>query len=139
MSVEIRIASLLRIAAGDLADAQTLATGGSRNAVYLCEQAAEKLIRAVLTSESIHPRIKHDLDAMVASIPDVNPLKPRLRDIQHLKEYATAYRYPTQEGRIKPLAADVDASIAKVQSALTEAVTKFGVDLATPNSPAAHH
>lgn len=137
MSVEVRIASLLRVAAGDLTDARTLAGSGSRNAVYLAEQAAEKIIRAVLTSESIHPGIKHDLEGMVTSIPDANPLKPSLRDIQHLKDYATAFRYPTQQGRIQPLPPDVDASIAKVQTALDEAVARFGVDLAKPDLPAA--
>lgn len=136
MSVEVRIASLLRVAAEDLAGARILEAGGNRNAVYLAEQAAEKIIRAVLTSESIHPGIKHDLESMVTSIPDANPLKPRLRDVQHLKDYATAFRYPTQEGRIKPLPADVAESLGKVQAALDDAVARFGVDVEKVNSPA---
>ena len=136
MSVEIRIASLLRVATEDLAGAKMLAAAGNRNAVYLAEQSAEKIIRAVLTSESIHPGIKHDLESMVSSIPDANPLKPALRDIQHLKDYATAFRYPTQEGRIKPLPADVGESLAKVQAALEGALARFGVDPEKPNSPA---
>lgn len=136
MSVEVRIASLLRVAATDLADSRVLAGTGSRNAAYLLEQAAEKVIRAVLTSEAIHPGIKHDLEQMVSMIPDANPLKPLLRDIEHLRQYATAFRYPTTEGRIPPLPADIGKSIAAVQAALGEAVARFGVDLGKSGSPA---
>jgi HEPN domain-containing protein len=42
MSTALVIASFLRIARGDLDDAVRLADGPSRNAAYLCEQAAEK-------------------------------------------------------------------------------------------------
>lgn len=51
LSAEFLIANLLRVANEDLAGARLLASAGNRNAVYLCEQAAEKIIRAVLTSE----------------------------------------------------------------------------------------
>jgi HEPN domain-containing protein len=44
------IANLLRIAHEDLEGARLLNARGNRNAIYLCEQAAEKIIRAVLTS-----------------------------------------------------------------------------------------
>ena len=51
MSAELLIANTLRIAREDLDGALLLASSANRNAVYLCEQAAEKVIRAVLTSE----------------------------------------------------------------------------------------
>ena len=130
MSVEVRIASLLRVAAIDLADARVLAETGSRNAAYLLEQAAEKIIRAVLTSEAIHPGIKHELDRMVDAIPDANPLKSLLRAIEHLGRFATSFRYPTAEGKIATLPADIAKSIEAVQRALNEAVSRFGVELA---------
>lgn len=132
MSVEVRIASLLRVAAIDLADARTLSGTGSRNAAYLLEQAAEKLIRAVLTSEAVHPGIKHELDKMVDAVPDVNPLKPLLREIEHLGRFATSFRYPTAEGKIAPLPADITKSIDAVQRALDAAASGFGVDLSKP-------
>jgi HEPN domain-containing protein len=47
MSAEVLIASYLRIAREDLAGARQLASSGNRNAMYLCSQAAEKIIRAV--------------------------------------------------------------------------------------------
>jgi HEPN domain-containing protein len=51
MSAELVIAGYVRIAKQDLDGARLLNAGANRNAAYLCEQAAEKLIRAVLTSE----------------------------------------------------------------------------------------
>lgn len=101
MSVELLIANMLRVAAEDLDGARLLAAGTNRNAVYLCEQAAEKIIRAVVTSEGKHAGIKHDLAEMVDDLPDENPLKPLLRRIEHLSQYATAYRYPVSSSKTK--------------------------------------
>lgn len=58
MSADV-IAGMLRIASQDLDGARLLNAAGNRNAAYLCEQAAEKVIRAV--------------------VPDANPIKSSLR------------------------------------------------------------
>jgi hypothetical protein len=50
MSVELLVANFLRIALEDLRGARLLAASDNRNAIYLCEQAAEKVIRAIVTS-----------------------------------------------------------------------------------------
>jgi hypothetical protein len=76
MSVERLLANFLRIANEDLEGARLLAASGNRNAIYLCEQAAEKIIRAVVTSEGKHAGVKHDLAEIVDLIPDENPMKP---------------------------------------------------------------
>lgn len=99
------------MASQDLAGARLLAAGTNRNAIYLCEQAAEKIIRAVLTSEAERAGIGHQLHLMVDKVPDENPIKSQLRAIEHLAAYATTYRYPTSAGR-------------------------FGVDLASADGPA---
>jgi HEPN domain-containing protein len=132
MSAERLIANLLRVAHEDLDAARLLASAANRNAIYLCEQAAEKIIRAVLTSEGIHAGIKHHLDEMVALVPDTNPLKPALRSIEYLAAYATAYRYPTAEGRIKPSPSPqaVADALRKLSVALDAATNAHGVDLA---------
>ena len=132
------IANYLRVASQDLDGARTLATTNNRNAIYLCEQAAEKIIRAVLTSEGKHGGIKHQLDLMVDDVPDTNPIKPLLRAIEYLAAFATTYRYPTPVGRIKdpPSAGELSGAIAKVDTALAEAVRRFEVDLSAANIPA---
>ena len=140
MSADRVIANLLRIAREDLEGARMLNTRGNRNAIYLCEQAAEKLIRAVLTSEQIHAGVRHQLDEMVGLIPDDNPLKARLRALQHLATYATAYRYTTPTGRIPadPPTHEVEAAANNIERALIEAAARFGVDLDAADKPAAN-
>jgi HEPN domain-containing protein len=115
-----------------------LAAAGDRNAVYLCEQAAEKIIRAVLTSEGKHAGIKHQLNKMVDLLPEENPLKATLRAVEHLAACATAYRYPTAAGRIKqtPRSTSLDSDIEKVETALSQTTSRLGVNLASPDAPA---
>jgi HEPN domain-containing protein len=136
MSAEKTIASYLRVAREDLEGARLLAPTNNRNAIYLCEQAAEKIIKAVLTSENVHAGIKHFLDEWVSQVPDENPIKPALRAIEHLAAYATAYRYPTPSGVIKRGPAELEREIDRVDAALQEAAKRFGVDLGNADTPA---
>jgi HEPN domain-containing protein len=141
MSVELLIANFLRIAAEDLEGARELSLRNNRNAIYLCEQAAEKVIRAVVTSEGTHAGIKHDLADMVDLIPDENPLKPHLRAIEHLSQYATAYRYPVSSSKTKripraPSAEDLRRDLEATAAALSSAIRHFRVDVQRPDSPA---
>lgn len=138
MSAELVIAGYLRIAKQDLEGARLLNRAENRNAAYLCEQAAEKLIRAVLTSEGIQAGVRHELPDMVSKLPDENPMKPALRAIEHLDAYATAYRYPSPRGRVKapPTPAELDEDIARLDAALSELAARFQVDLSKPEGPA---
>lgn len=131
MNTEQVIAGFLRVAAEDLRGARALAEISNRNAIYLCSQAAEKLIRAVLTAEGVHAGIGHQLDRMVESVPDENPVKSMLREIQGLGIYATAYRYPTTVGRIKPAPGyeELKRLADKVEVALKEVIRCFDVDI----------
>lgn len=72
MSAERVIANTLRLAKADLEAARLLHVGKNRYAVYHCEQAAEKVIKAVLTSEGVHANIdlsKQDAPARSAKPP----------------------------------------------------------------------
>jgi HEPN domain-containing protein len=137
MSAEV-IAGMVRIASQDLDGARLLNQANNRNAAYLCEQAAEKVIRAVLTSEGVQAGIRHELPDMVDKVPDENPIKPALRAIEHLAAYATAFRYPSPRGRIRPppTTAELEMDIAKIGAALSAVVSAFQVDLSKPNEPA---
>jgi HEPN domain-containing protein len=138
VSAERVIANTLRIAREDLEGARMLNAQRNRNAIYLCEQAAEKLIRAVLTSEKIHAGVRHQLDEMVAAIPSENPIKDRLQALQHLSTYATSYRYTTPTGRIPadPPATDVDATVKAIEGILRDVAAHFGVQLDATDKPA---
>lgn len=140
MSVELLVANFLRIATEDLEGARLLAANNNRNAIYLCQQAAEKVVRAVVTSEGKHAGIKHDLAEIVDMIPDENPLKPALRAIEHLSQYATAYRYPVSSSTTKripraPTAEELSQALEVTATALNNAVRSFKVDLKRPDSP----
>jgi HEPN domain-containing protein len=138
MSAELLIANSLRIASEDLAGARLLAAAGNRNSIYLLEQAAEKIIRAVMTSEGIHAGIRHDLPAIVDRVPDENPIKAGLRAVEHLAAYATTYRYPTASARIEaaPSAAEIASHADAVEKLLLDVASRLGVDLASTGTPA---
>jgi HEPN domain-containing protein len=128
----------LWLAQEDLKAARLLHGAKNHYAIYHCEQAAEKVIKAVLTSEGVHANIKHLLDDMVEQVPDANPLKPLLKQVEHLAAYATTYRYAMPSGRIKPAPdeAAIQADIAGVHAALSATAAAFGVDLSKHDQPA---
>ncbi len=131
MNTKKVIAGFLRVAAEDLQGARALAEIPNRNSIYLCSQAAEKLIRAVLTAEGIHAGIGHQLDRMIDRIPDEDPVKQMLRDVQGLGVYATSFRYPTTVGRIKPAPGydEFERFADKVEAALQEVARRFEVEI----------
>jgi len=133
------IASLLRVASEDLDGARQLCSTGNRNAIYLCQQAVEKILRAMLTSEGTHAGVKHDLDQMTGELPDENPFKARMHPLAYLTRFATSFRYPTSAGRIVA-APSPDATlqaITQVAALLESAAHHFGVDLEKEVGPAA--
>jgi HEPN domain-containing protein len=129
MSADLVIAGYVYIAKQDLDGARLLNRDKNRNAAYLCEQAAEKLIRAVLTSEGIQAGIRHELPDMVSKIPDANPVKPLLRAIEHLDAYATAYRYPSPRAASNQRPAPTSSIKTSRTSTARNAPGHRGVDL----------
>lgn len=75
---------------------------------------------------------------MVKQVPDANPLKPLLKQVEHLAAYATTYRYASPSGNIKPAPDDrtLEADIASVQAALSATAAAFGVELNKQDQPA---
>lgn len=78
---------------------------------------------------------------MVDLIPDENPLKSDLRAIEHLSQYATAYRYPVSSSRMKripqaPPPEDMRNALDATAVALSNAIKAFSVDIRRPDSPA---
>jgi HEPN domain-containing protein len=102
------IASYLQLANQNLEDARLLRANGSRNSVYHYSQAAEFLFRSVMSANNI--RIPHNeshlTSRMWTSIPD-GPIKLALKKVTWLDSYSTAYRYPSDSGRIKSPPDDV--------------------------------
>jgi len=123
MSVPRRIIAFLDLAAQDVEAARTLAATNNRYAAYHCQQAAEKLIKAVLLHRGIESGTEHRLDVLVDELPDGDLWKPKLRPLETYLPYATTYRYPTPGGRIVAapnmiqVAVDADAIDALIKEA----------------------
>jgi HEPN domain-containing protein len=123
MSVPRRIAAFLDLASQDVDAARTLATTKNRYAAYHCQQAAEKLIKAVLLHRGLEAGTEHRLDVLVDELPDDDGWKAKLRPLEVYLPYATTYRYPTPGGRIAAapdmaqVSADADVIDALIKKA----------------------
>jgi HEPN domain-containing protein len=62
----------------------------NRNAVYLCQQAAEKIAKAVLESEGVFHGREHRNDVLAGMVPPENPFQPTLNGLADLSPFATA-------------------------------------------------
>ena len=82
MSVPRRIVAFLDLATQDAEAARTLAATNNRYAAYHCQQAAEKLIKAVLLHRDIQSGTEHRLDVLVDELADGDPWKAKLRPLE---------------------------------------------------------
>lgn len=98
MSVTPEVLDWVRKAEADLAAAHRLADGGRPlpdQMGFLCQQAAEKYLKAFLLAVGqVPPRI-HDVDVLLEMCTTVDPGFDRLRPlVEGLTEFAVVYRYP---------------------------------------------
>lgn len=63
-------------------------------ALYNCQQAAEKLVKAVLVSQEIDFPKTHDIDRLVMLVPVSVSVRDRLVPLARFTAFAAAYRYP---------------------------------------------
>jgi HEPN domain-containing protein len=82
-------------------------------AAYHCQQAAEKLVKAVLVGAGISFPKTHDIAALVGLLPDGHRLKKALGTLDKLTPYGVAYRYPAEDEWEVPTAATLEAGRAK--------------------------
>lgn len=66
-------------------------------AAFHCQQAAEKLVKALLVAAGLHPPKSHDLSMLTGRLPADHPLRPVLVPFQRFTELAVAYRYPATD------------------------------------------
>jgi len=92
-------ASYIALAKEDLAVARKLMAEHPRHAAFNIEQAAEKLLKAVLTVEGIRfPTSHHRLGALAALLPEDHLWRADLMAFDDFTSYATAVRYPKPGG-----------------------------------------
>lgn len=119
-------AGLLFLARADARDGMILLNATSRNAAYHAQQAAEKLIKALLKWKGIsYPALQHHLDGLICHFPQDDPWRARLEPLCWLQAYATTFRY-ADGGRIRPaptparLNAAIDDCLRLIDFASTE-------------------
>jgi len=97
-------------ASHDLGSAKCLLVGDTPyldTAVYHCQQAAEKALKAYLTLKDTPFQKIHDLSVLVEQCMELDSTFDRLKEIPEiLNPYATAFRYPGDV--LEPEAADAD-------------------------------
>jgi HEPN domain-containing protein len=97
-------------------------------AAYHCQQAAEKLIKAALVAEGVHPPRSHDIGGLAELLPAGHPLRPAFARLERLTVYAIAYRYPPADmlaNPPEPAVAAVDAWVALLGKAKTELLKRL--------------
>jgi HEPN domain-containing protein len=87
----------VRFAREDLQAAEKLLTEATvvpRHVCWLAQQAAEKALKAALTSQEIDFPFRHDLDALRNLLPEGWEVKRQHADLAELTEWAVEARYP---------------------------------------------
>lgn len=102
MSIQRRVQAFLDLAAEDASAALALAATSNRYAAFHCQQAIEKLVKALLLYRGIEAGVEHHLDVLIDRLACDDPWKNKLKSLEHYSPYATSYRYPTPGGRLSP-------------------------------------
>ena len=85
-------------------------------AAYHCQQAAEKLVKALLAQSAIVFPKSHDIAALVALLPADHRLKQRVRALEKLTPYGVAYRYPSGDGWEIPSASMIETWLSEIKA-----------------------
>jgi HEPN domain-containing protein len=114
------VPSYIAQAREDLAVADKLLADHPRHAAFHIEQAAEKLLKAVLTAEAIRFPTHHQLGALAALLPVDHPWRADLMAFDGFTAYATALRYPAPGGGMpaEPEDAELRRGLAEVAALL---------------------
>lgn len=100
MSARERIAAFIQLAQEELSAARGLSETGRRQAAYFCQQAAEKIARAILADAGVPFSTGHNLGQMAAALPAGHPWQAKLNALDKHSPAATRYRYPGPTGRL---------------------------------------
>jgi HEPN domain-containing protein len=118
-----RVASYLELARRDLAHATDALDRHPADAAFSAQQAAEKIIKAVLTQQDIaFPATTPQLDLLVGLLPGDHLWRAALLDWVGLTSAATAYRYPTASDDIPrdPDRTTIARHLTAIRTALPE-------------------
>lgn len=85
-------------------------------AAYHCQQAAEKLLKALLVAAAVRPRKTHDLDFLADEVVAVWPaLAPLAEPLRYCTAWGFAYRYPLPEDEPMPTVEEIRLTLDRVE------------------------
>jgi len=86
-------------------------------AVYHCQQAAEKAVKAFLVHHAREYERTHDIEVLIDLASEVDSTFSMLADAADaLTPYATRFRYPNATFAIEPLSTEYDEALQHAQS-----------------------
>ena len=92
------VAAWLTVADEDIRAIRACLVGSAvKSAAYHCQQAAEKLVKAILVSLGRHPPKQHNLVALLDDVPPDHPLRPTLLPLERFTIFVAAFRYPNMD------------------------------------------
>ena len=94
MSDSERTASLMALADDDLQAVRLLLASVPRQAAYHLQQAAEKIVKALLVREGVDPGRIHQVGRLARELPSTHPLQKPLLEIDRLT--AAVFRCATR-------------------------------------------
>jgi HEPN domain-containing protein len=110
-----RVAAFMEIAGRELAAARTLAPDLPQQGMFFLQQAAEKMMRALIEADGKIAGTTHNLRTLADVLTTAHPLFEVLLTVQDLSASATRYRYPTGGGRLAGLDADPNSALRDVE------------------------
>ena len=86
-------------------------------AVYHCQQAAEKAVKAFLVRHGQPYEKTHDIEVLVDIAGEIEPgFRQWADDADSLTPYATRFRYPNATFAVDPLPEEYDEALRQAQS-----------------------
>ena len=89
MSARERVNAFIQLADEEIAAAKNLCASNRRQAAYFCQQAAEKMARAILAEASVLFGTGHNLGQMAAALPAEHPFRGKLTALDKHSPAAT--------------------------------------------------
>jgi len=99
-------------------------------AAFHCQQAAEKLVKAVLVSAGIHPPRSHDIGALLDLLGESHALYARLLPLARFTPYSWVFRYPaaapTESAAEPPSAEEVARWLEELRQGMDSVTVAVG-------------
>ncbi|WP_448207891.1 HEPN domain-containing protein [Azospirillum sp. sgz302134] len=98
-------------------------------ATYHCQQAAEKLVKAILVSLGADFPKTHDIDSLIIRVPRTESVRAHIEPLGRFTAFATLYRYPGESSDVSddPTLDEVSSWLAEIVAVRAEVMRYLGL------------